>query len=335
MDALAFLEKAAKSKRQPFYVLLGDEDFLKRQAREAIITLILGAGEHDMAVSPFSGEKLDFSSVRNELDTLPFIGPARVVLVEGADSFVTNHRESLERYAAKPSKVGVLILEVKTFPETTKLAKALPDTAKIVCKSPFPNKLPDWCVGWARSKWNKKIDHDAAEFLVELVGPQMGLLAQEIEKLCVSVSANATVTAETVDQFVGRSRSANVFHILDAIGDNKPAQAFQLLTELFDEGEEAIAILAPLASQLRKLATVGRLIAEGQTLITAMDNAGVGKWPQARQSCEKQVKQLGRRRLDRILEWIVEVQLGLRGGSALPERIQVERLIAQLTRPRD
>jgi DNA polymerase III subunit delta len=335
MDALAFLEKAAKSKRQPVYVLLGDEDFLKRHVREAINSLVLGEIEHDLAVSPFGGEKLDFATVRDELDTLPFIGPARVVVVEGADPFVTNCRESLEKYVAKPSKVGVLILDVKTFPETTKLAKALPDASKIVCKAPAPNKLPDWCVGWAKTKLGKKLDPDAAHFLVELVGPQMGLLAQELDKLSVSIGTAPAITHETIDTYVGRSRSANVFHILDAIGENNAAKAFQLLTELFDEGEDPFGIAGVLGSQLRKLATVGRLLTEGQTLITAMDNAGVGKWPQARQSFEKQVKHLGRRRLDRILEWLVELQVGLRGGNALPERVQVERLVSQLARPRE
>ena len=157
MDALAFLEKSAKSKRQPIYALVGDEDFLKRHAREAIFELVLGDGERDLAVSPFAGEKLEFSTIRNELDTLPFLGPARIVVVENADPFVTNARESLERYAANPSKVGVLILEVKTFPETTKLAKALPDAAKIACKAPYENTLPKWCVGWAKAAYQKKL----------------------------------------------------------------------------------------------------------------------------------------------------------------------------------
>jgi DNA polymerase-3 subunit delta len=334
MDALAFLDKAAKQKRQPVYALVGDEDFLKRHAREAILALVLGDADHDLAVSPFPGDRLDFSTVRNELDTLPFLGPARVVVVENADPFVTNHRESLERYVAAPSKIGVLILDLKTFPETTKLAKALPDAAKVVCKAPPAYKLPEWCVGWARARLNAKLDLDAANFLIELVGPQMGLLAQELEKLSVAVGAKGRITAEAVDSLVGRSRAANVFHILDAIGDNKPAVALKLLTELFEEGEDPLAVMGPLTAQLRKLATVGRLTTEGQSLGVAMDNAGIAKWPQARQNCEKQVKHLGRRRLDKLTEWLVEINLGLKGGSHLPPRVQVERLVVKLARPR-
>ena len=124
MDALAYLAKPP-AKTQPMYVLHGDEDYLKRRCREILIQKALGDGDASFAVSNYTGDKfLSFSTVRNELDTLPFLSRVRIVLVEQADPFVTEHRPALEKYVAAPSKIGVLILEVKAFPETTKLAKA-------------------------------------------------------------------------------------------------------------------------------------------------------------------------------------------------------------------
>lgn len=333
MDALAFLDK--KPKRQPVVVLLGDEDFLKRRCRDALLAAALGDADLAFAVSAYAGDKLDFSTVRNDLETLPFLAPVRVVLVETADPFVTAHREALEKYVAAPSRVGVLILDVKTFPETTKLAKALPDSAKIVCKSPAAYKLPEWCVGWAKAEHGKRLPADAAGLLVELVGPQMGLLAQELAKLAVAAGDRPDITAAEVDQLVGRSRSANVFHILNAIGDGKPDAALGILGELFEEGEDPLAVVGALTAQLRKLAAVSRLLAEGRTKADALDIAGVPKWPQARQGAEKQLHHLGRRRLDKLTDWLVDINLGLKGGSPLPGRVQVERLVVRLARPRD
>src|SRR5918912_41462 len=109
MDALQFLDKAAKSRRQPVYALVGDEDFLKRRCRDAIIALVVGDADPAFAVAAYPGDKLDFSTVRNDLDTLPFLSPARVVVVEQADPFVTEHRAALERYVQSPSKIGVLV----------------------------------------------------------------------------------------------------------------------------------------------------------------------------------------------------------------------------------
>lgn len=336
MDALTFLEKSSKSKPQPMYAVYGDEDFLKREVRLAIVRLVLGEDpSFDLAVTVYPGEKLDFSTVRNELDTLPFVGPARVVIVENADPFVSAHRDGLERYLASPSKIGKLILDVKTFPETTKLAKALPDVSKIVCKAPTLQRVLSWIMSWAKSQHSRVLEREAAEMLIDLVGPQMGLLAQEIEKLAVAVPVGQPITVGNVMELIGRSRSANVFHIMNAIGDGQSARALKLLNEVFEEGEEPIAVLGALTGQLRKLAAVGRLTGEGHSLGVAMDQAGVPKWPEARLSTERQVKFLGRRRLASLLDWLIEINLGLKGGNHLPNRMQVERLIVKLARQRD
>ncbi len=63
-----------------------------------------------------------------------------------------------------------------------------------------------------------------------------------------------------MEALVGRSKAADVFRILDAIGDGKPREALSILQELFAEGEDPMAVIGPLTAQLRKLATVGRLV---------------------------------------------------------------------------
>ncbi len=338
MDALAFL-KATNPARQPVYALVGDEDFLKSRARERIISIALGNEDPDFAVSVYQGDKIDFSTARNELETLPFLAACRVVIVETADTFVTDNRPALEAYAAKPSKVGVLVLDVKTFPDNTKLAKALPDAAKIACKTPPAYKIHEmkpWLIEWAKTAHKKKLASDAAELLLELVGSSMGSLNQELGKLAVAVGSKPGIAVEDVDRMVGRSKAADVFRIMDAIGDGKPGEALSILEELFTEGEDPMAIMGPLTAQLRKLAAVGRLhFGEKLALGPAMDAAGVPKWDKARIACEKQVRYLGGRRLLKLTDWLVEINLGLKGGNALPERVQVERLIVMLARPRE
>jgi DNA polymerase-3 subunit delta len=122
---------------------------------------------------------------------------------------------------------------------------------------------------------------------------------------------------------------------MDAIGEGKAGEALSILEELFDDGDDPMGILAPLTFQLRKLANVARLTASGVPLGTAMDTAQVAKWEAARVSCEKQLRHLGRRRLEKLSEWLVEINVGLKGGNPLPERVQVERLVVMLARPRE
>jgi DNA polymerase-3 subunit delta len=334
MDAQAFLDKASKSKRQPIYVLTGDEDFLKRRAQAALQSFILGDSDPSFALSSYAGDKAEFSAVRGELDTLPFLSDCRLVVIEQADPFVTKYRSTLEKYVANPAANGVLVLEVKSWTSTTNLAKMIPDAATVVCKAPAAFKLAGWCTEWAKTRYGKKLNTNAAQMLVELVGPQMGLLDSELNKLANYAGDAPGIQLADVDALVGRSRSANVFKIMDAVGDGKPGEALTILSELFEEGEAPIAILGALGAQLRRLGAAARLNKRGAALDDAMDRAGVAKWPQARDSARKQMKHLGWNRLDKIFDWLVEIDQGMKGGSPLPEKLLLERLIVRLARGR-
>ncbi len=50
---------------------------------------------------------------------------------------------------------------------------------------------------------------------------------------------------------------------------------------------------------------------------------------------EQLMRHLGMRRLEKLFDWLLEVDLGLKGGSELPKAIQLERLVVRLAQPRE
>jgi DNA polymerase-3 subunit delta len=203
---------------------------------------------------------------------------------------------------------------------------------KIVCKAPEEAKLAEWCLRWAKTKANKPLSEDAADLLLTLIGPEMGLLASEIEKLAVAVGNKPRIDPADVQEYVGRSRQADVFKILDDIAGGQPGEAFGLLTRLLDEGDDPLAILGPLTYQLRKLASIERFLSEGRPLPAAMDGAKIPKWDRVRDATNRQLKHLGRRRLMRLSEWLADLNFGLKGGNPLESRVQLERFLVQLAK---
>ena len=125
MDSLAFLEATGQKEPRPVYVLTGDEDFLKRQVLAVLRNRVLGDDNDGMALSSYEGDKAVLANVLDELRTLPFLSPRRLVVIDNADPFVTKHRAALEKYVAGPATKGVLVLNVKTWTSTTRLAKQL------------------------------------------------------------------------------------------------------------------------------------------------------------------------------------------------------------------
>lgn len=332
MEAFTFLDSAGKSKPRPVYVLAGDEAFLKRQVRATLDRLLIDDADPAFAVSAVPGDRAEWPAVRTELDTLPFLSPRRVVVIESADPFVTRYRSALEKYVAEPSKVGTLVLDVKTWPSNTKLAKLVPDAATIVCKSPSTEKLAGWCREWAKSTYGKGLDADAAGWLTELAGPEMGVLDQELAKLSVYVGDAKAITRDDVDRLVGRGRNAETFAIFETIAAGRPADALALLERLIDQGEDPLALLGAFSWQLRQLGQVNSYLRSGLTPVAAMDRADVKPFTRGR--VDALLRHLGRRRLDRLYDWLLEADLGMKGSSQLPPRVLLERLVVRLARPR-
>jgi DNA polymerase-3 subunit delta len=156
----------------------------------------------------------------------------------------------------------------------------------------------------------------------------LGLLDQELAKLATYVGASASITAIDVESLVGRSRTAETFKIFEAIGQGQPARAIHLLQQLLAEGQDPMALLGAFSWQLRRVALAWRRHQQGVRLADALAEADFQTWqiPNA----EALMRHLGRRRLNRLLDWLLETDLGMKGNSLVPPARQIERLLLKL-----
>jgi len=329
MDALAFLARPNPD-LGTLYVVHGDEGFLKREVLAALRQRAFGETPDDGAIATHAGDKAAFADVMDELETIPFFSPRRMVIVENGDPFVTKYRTLLEKRIENLPAKGILVLDVKTWAANTRLAKMTPDSGNLACKAQPPYKMPQWCVDWAKTRHGKQLALAAAQLLVELVGPEMGLLDQELAKLSIYVGAKPKIEAEDVDRLVGSSRSESTWKIFDAIGQGNAREALGILDRLFEQGEEPMRMLGAFAMQLRRLAQATRLATQGLSLSAALQQVGVP--PFGIKNAEAQLRHLGRPRAEKLYAMLLELNMGLRGESPLPERTQFEKFILTLAR---
>jgi DNA polymerase-3 subunit delta len=330
MNSLAFLDRLGDAKVLPVYALTGDEEFLKRHVLSGLRELILGPDGAELGLATFPGDKATWAAVHDELETLPFLSPRRLVVVEAADPFVTRERARLEKYVAAPSSAGVLVLDVQSWPSNTRLAKMLPGPATLECKAPPVQQLPEWCRSWCVARHGKELAPAAARLLVDLVGAQMGQLDQELAKLALYAGTAPRVEAADVDTLVGNSRAEKTFKIFELIGNGQSGEALTLLDRLFEQGEDPFKLLGAFSHHLRGLARAARLSGRGTPAAAALAQAGIP--PFAARAAEAQMRHLGRRRLDRLFDWLLQIDLGFKGSSQLPPRTLLERLVVRLAR---
>ncbi|MER3415729.1 MAG: DNA polymerase III subunit delta [Gemmataceae bacterium] len=309
------------------FVVHGADRYLRHLALDHLRTLLLGA-DAASGWDVYDGDEAQLAEVLRDLATLPLWASRKVVVVRQADAFVQRHRQALEKYLEHPHRSNVLVLEVETWKEQTRLARAVPAAATIACRSPGMDALPHWLRQRAQRLFQKQLAADAATLLVELVGTDCGALEQELAKLAAYVGDQPGIAAADVDRLVARSRVETIWRILELAGAGQVQQALDLLQHLWDRGEDAQAVFGAIAWQARKLGLAAWWLRRGLDWFQACARAGVPPFLASR--AHKHVLALGPRALH-IARWLLETDFSMKGGSGLSPRLAVERLLVLLS----
>jgi DNA polymerase-3 subunit delta len=339
VNALEYLARPAGHPPAPVCAVFGNEPFLRREALAALRREVLGDEEGDFALTRYDGRSAQPRDVLDELGTVSLFGPGRrLVVIEEADDFVSSHRDVLEDYVEHPRDTGVLVLEVSTWPKNTRLAKALSSRGlQIECAVPKHFALARWLIAWAKQRHAARLDADAADRLIELVGQELGLLDQELAKLTAATGQGGRIAVQQVDDLTGGWRARTIWDLLDTAADGQAGAALVQLDRLLASGDHPVAVLAPMAAGLRRFAAAARIVEEAEAagrriaLPEALKAAGVNAYGPILEKSERHLKQINRRRAVRLYRWLLEADLDLKGDSKLPGRTLLERLIVRLS----
>ena len=237
------------------YVIAGKDESLVGARAQELVDGLLDPQQRMTALLSVDGDEAVVSEVLDELRTVPFLSDKRVVLVKKADGFVSKHREILERYFAKPAGTGVLVLTVGSWDARTRLSKMLPKVGSLVTMEAPPKwKLPEHVVQYAAAKHKIKLNRDAAEMLVELIGEELAQLYNELEKLVLYARDEKVIRADHVESLIGRHRIYDAFEVIDAIIGGDAGRAVTRLRNMFEQDKSAeYSVVGAFAFHLRRM----------------------------------------------------------------------------------
>lgn len=333
-------------------VVFGDEPFLKRLAIRSLRQRVLA----DESTPPdrFEGATAQWRDVHDELSTMAlFGGGRRLVLIDEADDFVARFREKLEPYAERSKSRNVLLLNVATWASNTRLYKLVDQHGlQIECRAPqkathSKTKVVDdermikWLASWSATRHKVKLSSKAARLMLDLVGPEFGLLDQELAKLALFTQPGGEISPEMVHDVVGGWRTKTVWEMLDAACDGDAAGAFSQLERLLQSVDHPVALFGQFSWSLRRFAAATRLFQRAERqgrrpkLREALEGAGFRDWPKGTlQRAEQQLMQMGRDRAGHLYRWLLETDLALKGSHSSPDRARfvLEHLILRLAK---
>jgi len=239
-----------------------------------------------------------------------------------------NDEESLVRYLNNPAPQTVMIFIADDLDKRKKSTKALLDNCVVV---DFPPLKDAEAKAWAKSRLKElKItaDEQVLSEIVSLVGTDVQMLFNEIDKLASAVADTGCITPAAVDELIGRSRELSNFELGDHLLANNRKRALETLHRLLDDGAEPVMLIGLIAGNYHRLALAKYSYAKGGREEVFRN---VSLPPFKRDAYIANLQRNDAAKIARGLQLTAAADLAIKTSQATP-RLQLELLVCELSR---
>jgi DNA polymerase-3 subunit delta len=174
------------------------------------------------------------------------------------------------------------------------------------------------------------ITPDATTRLAAFIGDNLRLMAQEIDKLLAYVDRDRPIAGEDVDLLVSDAREANVFDMVDALGQRDQRRASRLLHQLLDGGDHPLALQGMMVRQFRILIQVKEL--NGQGLAQGAIARQLGLHPFVIRKALAQQRNFTMAQLESIQARLLDTDVSIKTGRT-EAVLALDMLVASMTAP--
>jgi len=317
-----FQRELSANRIRPAYIFRGDEDFLAEEGIKAVIAAIVPEPERAFCLVEL-GPESGTVEIKQALLSMPFFGAKRVVRIRDAGRMAAEAREALLAGLGKlPASTCVVI--GGALDKKGKLNEALLEAAAVVeCPSPRRNEAVAWAQARAKAM-GLSLGPDAAQLLVEAVGPHLRAIAVELEKARTYLGERTDLTRVDLGLLLGRDREDDVFQLAEAAASGRAEDALRILSDLLTLGEPEALLMSLLERQVRLTLIAGYLRDRGQRLPEIASALGIPPF-----AAEKAIKQAGRlsfARCQAILERMLLADVRGKTGERDP-RVELELVV--------
>ena len=217
------LSELKSRKYAPVYFLQGEETYYIDLISDYIEQNVLSESEKGFNQVVLYGKDVTMAAVLTNARRFPMMAERQVVIVKEAQDIQDLNKDLgsklLLDYLGKqvPSTVLVFCHKHKNLDKRRELGKKIEKLAvTLTTKKSYDNQLPDFVSEYVSDK-KVSMDDKAILAICEFVGNDLHRLANEIDKLIISLPKGEAITLEQVMNQVGVSKEYNIFELQRAI----------------------------------------------------------------------------------------------------------------------
>jgi DNA polymerase III subunit delta len=275
-----FVSAVKSGKLQPAYVFVGDESFLRKQCRDAVLDHLLPGQMREFSLYEMDLGEAEVAEVLDRARTPSLMAPFQVFFVRGVKNLYGRGSHDAEFKAIKdyvenpnPDAVLIFVADHLSIPADARRMELtdrdryerIRDTLGKSCGCTIvelarveESDAVRWVTDNAAAQ-DVKIDPDAARELVDALGGDMMMIANELEKLFLYVAGKGRITLGDVETMVLAAKQRSFYELTDAISAKDRVRALEVLQAILSggEGEEAaIGHLYMLAKTFRQMLVI-------------------------------------------------------------------------------
>lgn len=245
------LDEIKKALPSQSYLLNSSDRFLHAEAVSLIKGLVppeeldFNFQSFDMLAS--EQEKTAFDQILDVLNTVPFFTGRKYVILENSQKIAKKDLKKLETYLQSPSESSVLVLLYEG--SLKKDAKESFKGVKQISLDIRESDMPAWIMEKAKLK-GLKLSGDAAQYLLAVIGPDLGMLSTEIEKL--TLVGKPEIEKGDIAEIIEGKRIFGAFDLINAIRDRDKEKVFRIYS-ILRETEEPYGLLGALNWQYAQM----------------------------------------------------------------------------------
>lgn len=331
------------------HVLYGPDEFRASEALRALRASLDTDGSLASNTTTIPGRNLSPNELIQHASALPFLAPARVVIVENLLTSLGNRRGLVDAWQpfldflpSMPESNHVVLLESPRKRDDrdspvgrSSLLSALKQRPNVTVTE-F-QELKTWARGgpsevaqWLQDRAVRRgisIEPRAIEALADTVGANLRALAAELEKLATYANGR-TISAEDVRVLTPVVREERVFDLVDAIVEGHASNALKILRRMLDDGSETPGHVQLLvARQLRQLVRATEILEGRGTQDDVASTLSVRGFPLTK--LMRQARATHRGAVEAALRAVEATDHSIKTGK-LTDELAIELLVVQL-----
>lgn len=321
MNYFTLREEIENNSLGNIYLILGEQEFLKddllKRLKKALIT------EETFNYQYLQEEKNSLQEVVEAVSTPPFLGEKRLVVWQSNGILMGEKKEEEQEFLVLLEDIPdftCLVVLANQGDKRRKVYQSFFRLGKIVELNSFkPWELEKWILKKG-AELNKGLDREGLHYLLEVVGKDLRMLGQELEKAALYVGARERITLQDLQLILSKQGEQNIFRFLDALGEKQTQTALIFLQQLLKLGEPPVKVLFMIHQQFRLLWQAKALAEKGYDKSTIAGKLQIKKLYPLEKALARR-ENFSWPQLEKIMEAILQADLKIKGSRGQPKLI--------------